>query len=98
MARAKAQTDRADQLNPGLAQVHLNRAFIVQSKDQGWRMADALREVRMAERLGSAVSAEIDREAAALNAHLGFWINGGRPATARLPPTPRTVRLSRTAR
>ena len=73
VARAKAQTDRADQLNPGLAQVHLNRAFIVQSKYEGWRMADALREVRIAERLGSAASVEIDREAAALYAHLGFW-------------------------
>ena len=73
VARAKAQTDRAEQLNPGLAQVHLNRAFIVQSKYEGWRIADALREVRMAERLGSAASAEIDREAAALYAHLGFW-------------------------
>ena len=73
VARAKVQTDRADQLNPGLAQVHLNRAFIVQSKYEGWRMADALREVRIAERLGSAAGAEIDREAAALYAHLGFW-------------------------
>ena len=94
IARAKALTDRAEQLNPGLGQVHLNRAFIVQSKYEGWRIADALREVRMAERLGSAASAEIDREAAALYAHLGFW-DQWRKASERAiaaDPTNRQIR------
>ena len=96
VARAKAQTDRADQLNPGLAQVHLNRAFIVQSKYEGWRMADALREVRMAQRLGWAAGAEIDREAAALYAHLGFW-DEWRKASDRAiaaDPTNRQIRAT----
>ncbi len=96
VARAKALTDRAEQLHPGLGQVHLNRAFIVQSKYEGWRIADALREVRTAERLGSAASAEIDREAAALYAHLGFW-DQWRKATERAiaaDPTNRQIRAT----
>ena len=35
IARAKALTDRAEELDAGLAQVHRNRAFIVQSKYEG---------------------------------------------------------------
>jgi tetratricopeptide (TPR) repeat protein len=73
IARAKTLTDRAEQLNPGLGQVHMNRALIIQSKYEGWRIADALREVRIAERLGSTAGTQINQEAAALYAHLGFW-------------------------
>ncbi len=73
VARAKALTDRAEQLHPGLAQVHSNRAIFFQSKYEGWRIADALREVRIAERLGPTLGPQIDQEAAALYAHLGFW-------------------------
>ena len=72
----------------------MNRAFIVQSKYEGWRIADALREVRMAERLGSAAGTEIDREAAALYAHLGFW-DQWRTASERAiaaDPTNRQIR------
>src|SRR5207248_8029110 len=48
--RAKESTRIAERLAPNLDQVHLNWAFILQSKYEGWRIADALREQRSEER------------------------------------------------
>jgi eukaryotic-like serine/threonine-protein kinase len=72
IARARTETDRADQLQPGLAQVHRNRAFIVWSKYEGWRIDEAIREMRIAERLDS-TAGDGDQEVASLYGHLGLW-------------------------
>ena len=67
--RAKESTRIAERLAPNLDQVHLNWAFILQSKYEGWRIADALREQRRAEQLGTGLA---DVELASLYVHLGF--------------------------
>jgi eukaryotic-like serine/threonine-protein kinase len=68
--RAKQETSTADALTPDLAQVHLNRAMILWSWYEGWRLVESIREYRRAEQLDPALN---DMEVAAGYAHLGFF-------------------------
>ncbi len=93
MDRAKQATDRAAALTAGLAQVHLNRAAILWSWYEGWRLADSIREYRRAEQLDPALN---DIEVTAGYAHLGFleeWRRAGERVIER-DPTSRQARAT----
>jgi eukaryotic-like serine/threonine-protein kinase len=67
--RARAETNAAEALRQELAQVHLNRAFMLWSWYEGWRLVDSIREYRRAEQLDPGLS---DVELGAGYAHLGL--------------------------
>jgi TolB-like protein len=67
--RAKRETKLAEALEPNLGQIHLTRGFLLWSKYEGWRLADAIPEYRRAEQLDPSL-AEI--ELASAYAHLGL--------------------------
>ena len=67
--RTKQETRLAEQIRPDLGQVHLNRAVILWSWYEGWRIVDAIREYRLAEQLDPGLP---DVELGAGYAHLGF--------------------------
>jgi serine/threonine-protein kinase len=68
--RAKDETTLAERLDPELGQPHLTRAFIAWSWYEGWRIADAIREIRKAQQLDPSLT---DSDLPALYGHLGFF-------------------------
>ncbi len=90
--RAKEETRLAEQIRPDLGQIHLNRAVILWSWYEGWRIVEAIREYRLAEQLDPGLP---DVELGAGYAHLGFiddWRRVQEHAIAR-DPTNRGARL-----
>jgi TolB-like protein/tRNA A-37 threonylcarbamoyl transferase component Bud32 len=87
--RATAETDTAERLSPGLARIHLNRAVMLWSWYEGWRLADSIREYRRAEQLDPALN---DIEITAGYAHLGLyddWRRAGERVIDRDPTNER---------
>jgi serine/threonine protein kinase/Flp pilus assembly protein TadD len=91
--RARTETDTAERLSPGLARIHLNRAVMLWSWYEGWRLADSIREYRRAEQLDPALN---DIEITAGYAHLGLYDDWRRAGERVIDRDPTNERARRT--
>lgn len=91
--RAKAELNTAERLQPNLGILHLARGFILWGQYGGWRIAEALREQRLAAQLDPGLA---DIELGALYMHLGFFDEWRRRSEYTLgrDPTNQSVKLT----
>ena len=93
ITRAEEETRVAERIDASLGQIHLTRGFILWSWYGGWRIAEAIRELRLARELDPALS---DLELGGLFHHLGFF-NEWRQVVERaleLDPTNRQMKVT----